>query len=86
MTCGYMDEPNVPRAVALAIERDSLRFDIEQATYFVARDTFMATSAGRMGRISEGFFALLARNTSSLSGYFFLPPHQVIEIGEQRDL
>jgi hypothetical protein len=54
MTCGYMDEPNVPRAVALAIERDSLRFDIEQATYFVARDTFMATSAGRMGRISEG--------------------------------
>ena len=86
MTCGYMDEPNVPRAVALAIERDSLRFDLEHATYFVARDTFIATSAGRMGRISEGFFALLARNTSSLSGYFFLPPHQVVEIGEQRDL
>ncbi|HEX7500494.1 MAG TPA: KUP/HAK/KT family potassium transporter, partial [Polyangia bacterium] len=86
MTCGYMDEPHVPRAVALAIERDRLRLDIEHATYFVARDTFMATSAGRMGRISEGFFALLARNTSSLSGYFFLPPHQVVEIGEQRDL
>ncbi|HEX7506665.1 MAG TPA: KUP/HAK/KT family potassium transporter [Polyangia bacterium] len=86
MTCGYMDETNVPRALALAIERDGLRFDIEHATYFVARDTFIATSAGRMGRISEGFFALLARNTSSLSGYFFLPPHQVVEIGEQRDL
>jgi len=86
MTCGYMDETHVPRAVALAIERDGLRLDIEQATYFVARDTFMATSAGRMGRLSEGFFALLARNTSSLSGYFFLPPHQVVEIGEQRDL
>jgi KUP system potassium uptake protein len=86
MTCGYMDEPHVPRAVALAIERDSLRLDLEHATYFVARDTFMATSAGRMGRVSETFFAILARNTSSLSGYFFLPPHQVVEIGEQRDL
>ena len=86
MSCGYMDEPHVPRAVALAIERDSLGFDLDHATYFVARDTFMATSAGRMGRIGEGFFAILARNTSSLSGYFFLPPHQVVEIGEQRDL
>jgi len=86
MTCGYMDEPNVPRAVALALERANLRLGLEQATYLVARDTFMATSAGRMGRLSEGFFALLARNTSSLSGYFVLPPHQVVEIGEQRDL
>jgi KUP system potassium uptake protein len=86
MTCGYMDETNVPRAVAVAIKRENLPFDLEQVTYFVARDTFMATSAGRMGPMSEGFFSVLARNASSLSGHFCLPPHQVVEIGEQRDL
>jgi KUP system potassium uptake protein len=86
VTCGYSDEPHVPRALAAVIERDRLPIDVEQATYFVARDTFMATSAGQMGPMSEGFFALLARNASSLSRHFSLPPHQVIEIGEQRDL
>jgi KUP system potassium uptake protein len=70
----------------VAVKRDKLPCDLEQATYFLARDTFMATSAGRMGRLSEGFFAVLARNASSLSGHFCLPPHQVVEIGEQRDL
>jgi KUP system potassium uptake protein len=86
LLCGFMDEPNVPLSLAAALKRDGSPLSIEQATYYIGRDTFLATSAGKMGALSEGFFAAMARNASSLSAHFCLPPQQVVEIGEQRDL
>jgi KUP system potassium uptake protein len=83
---GFMDVPDVPRALARAIARHQLPIDLGDVTYYVGRETFLATSAGRMGRWSEGLFAFLSRNAKSATDHFGIPPHLVIEIGAQIDL
>jgi KUP system potassium uptake protein len=83
---GFMDVPDVPRALALAVERFNLPVNVADTTYFVGRESFVATSAGRMGSLSERVFAFLARNADSASSHFLIPPEQVVEIGSQMDL
>ena len=55
-------------------------------TYYLGRETFLATSAGEMGAASESLFAFLARNARPATTLFCIPPAQVVEIGSQMDL
>lgn len=81
-----MDTLNLPALIADAVRAAGLRVNLRQVTYFIGRETFVATAAGRMGKWSESLFAFLSRNARSASSYFCLPPEQVMEIGAQIDL
>jgi KUP system potassium uptake protein len=83
---GFMDAPDVPAALAEAIARFALPIELHNVTYYIGRDTFLATRAGRMGRLSERLFALMARGARSPTEHFRIPPQQVVEIGSQIDL
>jgi KUP system potassium uptake protein len=83
---GFMDHPNAPQALATAIRRAEPPIDLSRATYYIERDTFVATSAGEMGRVSEWVFAWLARNARPATDHFDIPPNQVVEIGSRIDL
>jgi KUP system potassium uptake protein len=83
---GFMDSPNVPRALARAVARFRLPIDLGRVTYYLGRETFLATSAGKMGEVSETLFAFLARNARPATTHFGIPPGQVVEIGAQIDL
>lgn len=83
---GFMDSLNLPALIADAVRAAGLRVNLRQVTYFIGRETFLATAAGRMGKWSESLFAFLSRNARSASSYFCLPPEQVMEIGAQIDL
>jgi len=79
---GFMDRPDVPRALAAA----GLPIDLSDLVYYVGRETFVAGRGGKMGVFSEGLFAFLARNAKSPSAWFGIPPEQVVELGMQLDL
>jgi KUP system potassium uptake protein len=83
---GFMEHPNVPAVLGEACTRHKLSLDLRDATYYLGRDSLLATKAGRMGRISESFFAYLARNAVAADRHFGIPPRQVVEIGLQIDL
>jgi KUP system potassium uptake protein len=83
---GFMDRPDVPAALDLARERFSLPLVMPDLTYYFGRETFLATSKGRMGLWTEGLFAFLSRNASSATHQFNIPPEQVVELGSQIDL
>ncbi len=78
---GFMDEPNVPRALANIVDPE-FGFDPDDATYFIGRETIITKSRG-IERWRSGLFALMHRNSSSAVEYFRLPQEQVIEIGKQ---
>jgi KUP system potassium uptake protein len=78
---GFMDEPNVPRALANIVDPE-FGFDPADAAYFIGRETIITKSRG-IERWRSGLFALMHRNSSSAVEYFRLPPEQVIEIGKQ---
>jgi KUP system potassium uptake protein len=83
---GYMDETDIPAALAAAGPRCKLGIELADATYYLGRETFLATAKGKLGPLSEQVFAFLARNAASATSYFAIPSEQVIEIGTQIDL
>ena len=86
MERGYLDQPDVPAALARACRTWSIPIDPEQATYYLGRATFIASSAGRMGHWSESLFAFMARNSRPVTDAFCIPPARVVEIDSRIDL
>ena len=83
---GFMENADVPALLARAAGDASFAPDLDDLTYFLGRETFVASEKGKMGPLSEGLFALLSRNSRSATAYFSIPPEQVMEIGTQIDL
>jgi KUP system potassium uptake protein len=83
---GFMEQPDAPALLAEAAVKGKLPIEPGGVTYYLGRETFLATDKGRMGRYSESLFAFLARNARSATAYFDIPPERVIEIGTQIDL
>jgi KUP system potassium uptake protein len=57
-----------------------------RTSYFLGRDTIVATRAPGMAMWRERLFAWMMRNSSSASQYFCLPANQVIELGAQVEI
>ena len=83
---GFMDKPNIPVVLAGAQRDFGVEVDLAGATYYVGRETFLATGKGRLGPLREGVFAFLSRNSAGPMAYFAIPPEQVVELGTQIDL
>ncbi len=77
---GYMDEPDVPTALAELVSPE-LGFDPLDTAYFLGRETLIVVREGEMAPWREHLFAFLSRNVSPAAKYFRLPPDRVIEIG-----
>ena len=83
---GFMEQPDVPRALRLAVVRKDIDFDLREVTYYLARERILANAGGKMGSILEGLFGFLQRNAVNADRYFRIPPEQVVEVGAQIDL
>jgi KUP system potassium uptake protein len=83
---GFMERPNVPALLAKTIAHHRLAIDLADATYYLQRETFLATDLGNMGRITETVYAFLARNARDAAQHLNVPPRQVVELGTQIDL
>jgi KUP system potassium uptake protein len=83
---GFMQSPNIPALLAFAAARHTLTIDFEDITYYLGRETFLATDEGKMGRFTETIFGFMSRNATPATAYFGLPPERVVEIGLQIDL
>jgi KUP system potassium uptake protein len=83
---GFMEQPDVPKVLSEAALHKDFTPDLDDVTYFLGRETFLATAKGQMGPWAEGFFSFLSRNSRSATNYFAIPPEQVLELGSQIDL
>jgi KUP system potassium uptake protein len=83
---GYMERSNVPALVHEALERLGLTPAPAELTYYLGRETLLATDAGEMGAFRESVLSFLSRNADSATKYFGIPPSQVVELGMQYDL
>ena len=83
---GFMEQPNVPRALNLARVRRDLDFEPEDITWYLGRDRVLGGPDGVMGPIAEQYFGFLNRNATNADRYFNIPPEQVIEVGTLVDL
>jgi len=83
---GFMEDVDVPKALA-AIRRDDLEFRPMETTYFLGRETLIASRRRRgMAVWREKLFALMSRNARNAASFFRLPPNRVVELGAQIEL
>ena len=80
MNFGFKDEMDVPRALANSPAR-TFELDPMATSYFLSRETVVATRGEAMAQWRERIFAAMARNASSAASYFHLPANRVIELG-----
>jgi KUP system potassium uptake protein len=82
---GFMEDPDIP-ATLEKIDIQSVSFNPMTTSYFLGRETLIPTKQPGMAIWREHMFAWMTRNASSASGFFNLPPNQVIELGAQVEL
>ena len=83
---GFMEDPNVPEALARARSEQGLQLDEDDVTYFLGRETLIVTKTPGMATWREQLFVLMARNAVRATTYFRLPPERVVELGVQVEI
>lgn len=82
---GFMEEPNIPRVLDLCKDK-GLEFRLHETSFFVSRETILATNRPGMALWREKLFALMARNAQRATDFFQLPANRVVEMGMQVEL
>ncbi len=77
---GFMESPNLPRDLD-ALRSKGVAFDPMQASYFLGRETLVASTVPKMPRWRMFLFLLLARNATSAVEFFRIPDDRVVELG-----
>jgi KUP system potassium uptake protein len=94
---GFMESPDVPALLTQMDEVESpevpARVFLTQSSFYLGRDTLIATPAPRARRSPGGprpmsywrrvLFIVMTRNAQSATTFFGLPPNRVVELGAQ---
>ena len=82
---GFMQETNVP-AVLARVDNCGPQFQMMSTSFFLARQTLIASAKPGMALWREKLFAWMLRNAESAMEFFNLPPNRVVELGSQVEI
>ena len=82
ITYGYMESPNVPRALGLC-RKQGLKFDIMSTSFFLGRRSVIPSARQGMPLWQDRLFIFLMRNAANPTDFFHIPPGRVVELGTQ---
>jgi KUP system potassium uptake protein len=79
---GYMEQPNVPKALAIA-RKHGWQFDIMSTSFFLSRRSLKPSPTSGMPGWQDHLFIGLARSASDATDFFQIPTGRVVEVGTQ---
>jgi len=82
LTFGYMETPNVPRALAQC-RKQGIKFDIMATSFFLNRRSFKPSPQSPMPMWQNRLFISLTRVAANATDFYRLPSNRVIELGQQ---
>jgi KUP system potassium uptake protein len=77
---GFKDSPDIPEAISRC-SSPGLAINLFETTYFLSRETIIATRHPGMMLWREKLFAFMARNAGNIADFLRLPSNCVIELG-----
>jgi KUP system potassium uptake protein len=80
---GFMEQPDVPKLLSRA---GMVGASLEGTTFFLGRETMIATKRPGMARWRVHVFSFLSRNSQPATRFFNIPPDRVMELGAQIEL
>ena len=85
MCSSDLQEPDVPAALKL-VTGCGAEFKMMDTSFFLARQTLLASSRPGMMIWREKLFAWMLRNAESAMEFFRLPTNRVVELGSQVEI
>ena len=82
---GFMQDIDIPAAMATA-QKCGPPFKLMETSFFLGRQTLIASEHPGMAIWREKLFALMMRNAESAMEFFKLPPNRVVELGSQLEI
>ena len=82
---GFTEDPDILEVLA-ACKEEQLDIPIEGTTFFLGRETVIASERPGMSVWRESVFAFMTRNALRATAFFKIPPNQVFEVGAQVEL
>ena len=82
---GFAEDPDIPAALERC-EAKGMGFDMMDTTFFISRETVVATDRPGMPLWRDKLFAFLSRNASSATAFFRIPGNRLIELGTQVEI
>jgi KUP system potassium uptake protein len=82
---GFTEEPDVPALLDTCGNR-GLEFDMMDTSFFVSRETLIASVAPGMALWRERLFVALAKMAVKATDFFHVPTNRVVELGTQVEL
>ena len=82
---GFAEDPDVPELLE-AISKDGFEFDMMETSFFVSRETLIATVAPGMALWRERLFVSMSKMAVKATDFFHIPTNRVVELGTQVEL
>jgi KUP system potassium uptake protein len=82
---GFLEESDVPLALK-AYPVGGEPFDMMKTSFFLSRQTLIASARPGMAIWREKLFAWMLRNAASAMEFFRLPTNRVVELGSQLEI
>jgi KUP system potassium uptake protein len=83
---GFMDEPNIPRALAQCRMQQALHFTLMETSFFVGREKIVAKRRSPLSRFRNQLFIFLSNTMLDATEFFRIPPNRVVELGGQIEI
>jgi len=82
---GFAEDPDVPELLE-TIGKDEFTYDIMETSFFVSRETLIATVAPGMALWRERLFVSMSKMAVKATDFFHIPTNRVVELGTQVEL
>jgi KUP system potassium uptake protein len=82
---GFLEETDLP-GVLRQFDRCGGMFDMMQTSFFLSRQTLIASKKPGMALWREKLFAWMLRNSATAMEFFRLPSNRVVELGSQVEI
>jgi KUP system potassium uptake protein len=78
---GFMESPNIPRALESLAATGALPYDPMQASFFLGREVLVPAMVPKLPLWRLWLFLVMARNAQSATEFFRIPSDRVVELG-----
>jgi KUP system potassium uptake protein len=82
---GFKNEADIPGALMLC-KQYGLDIEMMETSFFIARQTVIATPSSGMALWREHLFVTMSRNARDAADYYHIPANRVIELGTQVEI
>jgi KUP system potassium uptake protein len=82
---GFMEDPDI-NEILDACREHKLDINVDAATFFLGRETLIASDRPGMAIWREHLFAFMSRNALRATAFYRIPANQVFEVGAQVEL